>query len=92
MKKRCAIIALSLLVSISFIFIGCAGMTPAQKGAVGGGAVGAIGGQLIGGDVPTLLREEEYVSCMVPRRSSAATKDATTKRRMEEFAKGMVHN
>ena len=55
MKKRGAIIVLSLFVSISFIFIGCAGMTPTQKGAVGGAAVGAIGGQLIGGNTKSTL-------------------------------------
>ena len=55
MKKRSAIIVLSLFVSISYILIGCAGMTPAQKGAVGGAAVGAIGGQLIGGNTKSTL-------------------------------------
>ena len=57
MKRSGAIIVLSWLVSISilFNFNGCANMTPAQKGAVGGAAVGAIGGQLIGGNTKSTL-------------------------------------
>ena len=55
MNRRSAINVLSLLVSISIIFIGCSGMTPTQKGAVGGAAVGAIGGQLIGGNTKSTL-------------------------------------
>ncbi len=38
MKRRVAITILCLLISI--LFGGCANMTPTQKGAVGGGAVG----------------------------------------------------
>ena len=41
-------------------------------------------------DVPSMPREEEYVSCMVPRSSSAATRDATTKPRKEEYVSCMV--
>lgn len=55
MKRSSAIIVLSLLVSISIFFNGCADMTHAQKGAVGGAAVGAIGGQLIGGNTKSTL-------------------------------------
>jgi osmotically inducible lipoprotein OsmB len=55
MKNNYAIIVLSFLFSISVLFIGCAGMTPAQKGAVGGAAVGAVGGQLIGGNTKSTL-------------------------------------
>jgi hypothetical protein len=55
MKKRGAITGICLFISITILFIGCSGMTPAQKGAVGGGAVGAIGGQLIGGNTKSTL-------------------------------------
>jgi osmotically inducible lipoprotein OsmB len=55
MKNNYAIIVLTFLFSISVLFIGCAGMTPAQKGAVGGAAVGAVGGQLIGGNTKSTL-------------------------------------
>ena len=55
MKKSSAVIVLSILVSISVVFNGCADMTPAQKGAVGGAAVGAVGGQLIGGNTKSTL-------------------------------------
>ncbi len=54
MKKK-GLIFMCLLVSVSILFGACAGMTPAQKGAVGGAAVGAIGGQLIGGDTKSTL-------------------------------------
>jgi outer membrane lipoprotein SlyB len=55
MRTKRAISFLSILVSIFVFFIGCAGMTPAQQGAVGGGAVGAIGGQIIGGNTKSTL-------------------------------------
>ena len=55
MKRRVAIIILCLLISIPILFGGCANMTAAQKGAVGGGAVGAIGGQLIGGSTKATM-------------------------------------
>ena len=55
MKRRVAIIILCLLVSIPILFGGCADMTAAQKGAVGGGAVGAVGGALIGGNPAATL-------------------------------------
>jgi osmotically inducible lipoprotein OsmB len=55
MKKRGAIIVLCLLIFIPILFGGCAGMTPAQKGAVGGSALGAIAGQLIGGNTTSTL-------------------------------------
>ena len=57
MKKRSVIIILCLLISIP-IFSGgwaCAEMTATQKGAVGGGAVGAVGGALIGGNPTAAL-------------------------------------
>ena len=47
MKRRVAIIILCLLISIPILFGGCANMTATQKGSVGGGAVGAVAGQLI---------------------------------------------
>ena len=55
MKRRVAIIILCLLISIPILFGGCANMTAAQKGAVGGGAVGAVGGALIGGSTAAAL-------------------------------------
>jgi osmotically inducible lipoprotein OsmB len=55
MKKRSIILVLCLLISTSIIFGGCAGMTPAQEGAVGGAAVGAVAGQLIGGNTTSTL-------------------------------------
>lgn len=55
MKRRVAIIILCLLISIPILFGGCANMTAAQKGAVGGGAVGAVGGALIGGSTKATL-------------------------------------
>jgi uncharacterized membrane protein len=55
MKRRGTIAVLCLLISIPILFGGCASMTPTQKGAVGGAAVGAIGGQLIGGTTSATL-------------------------------------
>jgi len=55
MKKRGMILVLCLLISTPTIFGGCAGMTPAQEGAVGGAAVGAVAGQLIGGNTTSTL-------------------------------------
>jgi osmotically inducible lipoprotein OsmB len=55
MKTRVASVILCVLISIPILFGGCADMTPAQKGAVGGAAVGAIGGQLIGGNTKATL-------------------------------------
>jgi hypothetical protein len=55
MNRKQAIIILSLIILIPILFIGCAGMTPAQKGAVGGGAVGAVGGAIIGGNASSAL-------------------------------------
>ena len=53
--KRKRIVVLGLLLAAVIMFTACAGMTPAQKGAVGGGAVGAIAGQLIGGNTESTL-------------------------------------
>ena len=55
MKKRGMILVLCLLISIPILFGGCANMTPAQEGAVGGAAVGAVAGQLIGGNTTSTL-------------------------------------
>jgi outer membrane lipoprotein SlyB len=55
MKRKRAITAISTFVSIAIFFIGCAGMTPTQQGAVGGAAVGAIGGQIVGGNTAGTL-------------------------------------
>ncbi|MDP8244033.1 MAG: YMGG-like glycine zipper-containing protein [Candidatus Hinthialibacter antarcticus] len=42
------------VLGISLLFAGCTA-TPAQKGAMGGGALGAVAGQLIGGDTKSTL-------------------------------------
>jgi len=51
--KRVTVFA--LLVVLVFMTGGCANMTPTQKGAVGGAAVGAVAGQLIGGNTKATL-------------------------------------
>ncbi len=53
--KRKRIIILCLLLSTAIFFTACAGMSPTQRGAVGGAAVGAIAGQLIGGNTSSTL-------------------------------------
>ncbi len=40
---------------VMMLLSGCAGMTAAQKGALGGGAIGAVAGQIIGGDTEATL-------------------------------------
>ena len=50
MKKRGMILVLCLLISTPIIFGGCAGMTPAQEGAVGGAAVTQEFADMIGAD------------------------------------------
>ncbi len=46
---------LYLCLLISTFVLGCANMTPTQKGAAVGGAVGAIGGQIIGSSTGATL-------------------------------------
>jgi osmotically inducible lipoprotein OsmB len=53
--KRKIIVMFCLFVVFSFTVGGCANMTPTQKGAVGGAAVGAVAGQLIGGNTTATL-------------------------------------
>jgi osmotically inducible lipoprotein OsmB len=55
MKRKVAIVLLCLLISIPILLGGCEGMTPTQKGAAGGAAVGAVGGALIGGSTKSAL-------------------------------------
>ena len=55
MKRRFAIISLALLISIPFLSIGCADMTPAQSGALVGAGVGGVAGGLIGGSSKATL-------------------------------------
>jgi osmotically inducible lipoprotein OsmB len=55
MKRKVALVLLCLLLSIPILLGGCEGMSPTQKGAVGGAAVGAIGGQLVGGNTKSTL-------------------------------------
>ena len=55
MKNTITTITLFLLFTIPMLFGGCADMTAAQKGAVGGGAAGAVAGQLIGGNTKATL-------------------------------------
>jgi len=52
MKK--VLFILCLLISIAALSAGCA-TTPVQRGAVGGGAAGAVAGQLIGGNTKSTL-------------------------------------
>lgn len=52
-RKSLSAIFLYLLIT-SFV-LGCADMTPTQKGAAVGGAVGAVGGQIIGGSTGATL-------------------------------------
>jgi osmotically inducible lipoprotein OsmB len=55
MRRTVAITILCVLISIPiFLGGGCNG-TAAQKGAVGGAAVGAIGGQLVGGNTKSTM-------------------------------------
>ena len=55
MKRRVAIIILCLLISIPILFGGCANMTAAQKGAVGGALIGgSTKATLIGAGVGAL--------------------------------------
>jgi osmotically inducible lipoprotein OsmB len=55
MKTKAVIVALCLFITVPILFGGCANMTPAQEGAVGGAAVGAIAGQIIGGSTKATL-------------------------------------
>jgi outer membrane lipoprotein SlyB len=55
MKRKTTALMFGLLVFIPLLFVSCANMTFAQKGAVGGAAVGAVGGQLIGGNTKSTL-------------------------------------
>ena len=54
MKPK-VIVLLCLFVGLSVVFSGCANMTATQKGAVGGAAVGAVAGQIIGGNTTATL-------------------------------------
>lgn len=53
--NRKIIVLFCLFVVLCFTIGGCANMTPTQKGAVGGAAVGAVAGQLIGGNTSATL-------------------------------------
>ena len=53
MKK--GLISLCLLACIAFLSQGCVTSTPAQRGAVGGAAAGALAGQVIGGNTKSTL-------------------------------------
>jgi len=53
MKRKSLAALLCLLIAASVL--GCAEMTPTQKGAAVGGAVGAVGGQIIGGSTGATL-------------------------------------
>jgi osmotically inducible lipoprotein OsmB len=55
MRKRGVIMVLCLLIAIPMLFCGCAGMTAAQKGAVGGAGLGGVAGGLIGGSTKATL-------------------------------------
>jgi len=53
--KRKIVVMFCLFVVLSLTIGGCANMTPTQRGAVGGAAVGAVAGQLIGGNTTSTL-------------------------------------
>jgi osmotically inducible lipoprotein OsmB len=55
MRRIVAIVILCLLLSIPILLGGCEGMSPTQKGAAGGAAVGAVGGAVIGGGTKSTL-------------------------------------
>jgi hypothetical protein len=55
MRRRNFTVFFVLLIALTFLLGGCANMTPTQKGAVGGAAVGAVAGQLIGGNTKATL-------------------------------------
>jgi hypothetical protein len=46
---------LAILLILGLALAGCAGMTKTEKSALGGAALGALGGQLIGGDTKSTL-------------------------------------
>jgi osmotically inducible lipoprotein OsmB len=53
--KRKFIVMFCLFLALFVTIGGCANMTPTQRGAVGGAAVGAVAGQLIGGNTTATL-------------------------------------
>jgi hypothetical protein len=55
MKRKFVAVVICLVLCAPMLLAGCAGMTPAQKGAVGGAGVGAIAGQLAGGSTKATL-------------------------------------
>jgi len=55
MKRRFAIISMTVLIFIPILSSSCADMTPAQEGALVGGAVGGVAGGLIGGSTSATL-------------------------------------
>jgi osmotically inducible lipoprotein OsmB len=77
--KRKRVFVLCLLMSIIVFFSACAGMTPTQKGAVGGAAVGVIAGQLIGGNTAGTL-----IGAGVGALGGALMNDAMDKKKKQE--------
>jgi outer membrane lipoprotein SlyB len=77
--KRKRFFVLCLLMSVIVIFSACAGMTPTQKGAVGGAAVGAVAGQLIGGNTAGTL-----IGAGVGALGGALMNDAMDKKKKQE--------
>ena len=55
MKRKIFAVVVCFFICIPMLLAGCAGMTPAQSGAVGGAAVGAVAGQLAGGTTKATL-------------------------------------
>ena len=55
MKRKFAIISLSLLIIFPILSSGCADMTPAQKGALVGAGAGGVAGGIIGGSTKATL-------------------------------------
>lgn len=55
MMKKIAIFNLCMLVIAPVFFSGCGPTTPGERGAIGGAAVGAAAGQIIGRDTKSTL-------------------------------------
>jgi osmotically inducible lipoprotein OsmB len=55
MKRKFLAVAICVLFIMPLLLAGCAGMTPTQKGAVGGAGVGAVAGGLAGGSAKGAL-------------------------------------
>ena len=67
---------------VSLLFAGCTA-TPAQKGAMGGGALGAVAGQLLGGNTEATL-----IGAGVGALGGAILNDQVDKSKRESYDQG----